>query len=93
MTSSHWETREEGEDTAEASSAADRWDDEDWGSLEVSGLRGLPQGAPGQKSQAAIQEAYVVLARVRLFLICTAFLASRHHRVAIVGQSCQRAPT
>ncbi|XP_077818394.1 N-terminal kinase-like protein isoform X24 [Macaca mulatta] len=30
----HWETQEEDKDTAEDSSAADRWDDEDWGSLE-----------------------------------------------------------
>lgn len=94
MTSGQWETQEEeGKDTAEDSSAADRWDDEDWGSLEVSGLRGLPPGIPGQKSQAAVQGAHVRLARVRLFLICTASLASRRHRVAIVGQSCHRAPT
>ncbi|VFV23123.1 n-terminal kinase-like protein [Lynx pardinus] len=33
-TSGHWETQEEGTDTAEDSSVADRWDDEDWGSLE-----------------------------------------------------------
>uniref|UniRef100_A0A2K6RRV9 N-terminal kinase-like protein n=1 Tax=Rhinopithecus roxellana TaxID=61622 RepID=A0A2K6RRV9_RHIRO len=33
-TSGHWETQEEDKDTAEDSSAADRWDDEDWGSLE-----------------------------------------------------------
>ncbi|NP_001412124.1 N-terminal kinase-like protein isoform 20 [Homo sapiens] len=30
----HWETQEEDKDTAEDSSTADRWDDEDWGSLE-----------------------------------------------------------
>ncbi|KAF5928170.1 hypothetical protein HPG69_018407 [Diceros bicornis minor] len=30
-----WETQEEDKDTAEDSSAADRWDDEDWGSLET----------------------------------------------------------
>ncbi|XP_063527790.1 N-terminal kinase-like protein isoform X11 [Pongo pygmaeus] len=30
----HWETQDEDKDTAEDSSAADRWDDEDWGSLE-----------------------------------------------------------
>ncbi|XP_060032057.1 N-terminal kinase-like protein isoform X2 [Erinaceus europaeus] len=34
MTSSHWETQEGDKDTAEDSSAADRWGDEDWGSLE-----------------------------------------------------------
>ncbi|XP_069327675.1 N-terminal kinase-like protein isoform X19 [Eulemur rufifrons] len=33
-TSGHWETQEEDKDTAEDNSAADRWDDEDWGSLE-----------------------------------------------------------
>ncbi|PNJ38379.1 LOW QUALITY PROTEIN: SCYL1 isoform 3 [Pongo abelii] len=33
-TSGHWETQDEDKDTAEDSSAADRWDDEDWGSLE-----------------------------------------------------------
>uniref|UniRef100_A0AC11C0H9 SCY1 like pseudokinase 1 n=1 Tax=Ovis aries TaxID=9940 RepID=A0AC11C0H9_SHEEP len=33
-TSGPWETQEEGKDTEEDSSAADRWDDEDWGSLE-----------------------------------------------------------
>uniref|UniRef100_A0A2K6MQJ4 N-terminal kinase-like protein n=1 Tax=Rhinopithecus bieti TaxID=61621 RepID=A0A2K6MQJ4_RHIBE len=39
-TSGHWETQEEDKDTAEDSSAADRWDDEDWGSLEVCGAEG-----------------------------------------------------
>ncbi|KAM8815060.1 N-terminal kinase-like protein isoform 4-T4 [Rhynchonycteris naso] len=34
MTSGHWEAQEEAKETAEDSSAADRWDDEDWGSLE-----------------------------------------------------------
>uniref|UniRef100_G3UN84 N-terminal kinase-like protein n=1 Tax=Loxodonta africana TaxID=9785 RepID=G3UN84_LOXAF len=29
-----WETQEEGRDTAEDTSSTDRWDDEDWGSLE-----------------------------------------------------------
>ncbi|KAF6106110.1 SCY1 like pseudokinase 1 [Phyllostomus discolor] len=33
-TSGHWEAQEEDKDTAKDSSAADRWDDEDWGSLE-----------------------------------------------------------
>ncbi|XP_075401539.1 N-terminal kinase-like protein isoform X3 [Tenrec ecaudatus] len=33
-TTSHWEAQEEGRDTAEDSSPGDRWDDEDWGSLE-----------------------------------------------------------
>lgn len=33
-TSGPWETQEESKDTEEDSSAADRWDDEDWGSLE-----------------------------------------------------------
>ncbi|XP_076971848.1 N-terminal kinase-like protein isoform X7 [Tamandua tetradactyla] len=33
MTSGHWEMQEEDRDTADGSSA-DRWDDEDWGSLE-----------------------------------------------------------
>lgn len=33
-TSGHWETQEEDKDTAEDSATADRWDDEDWGSLE-----------------------------------------------------------
>ncbi|KAF4009892.1 hypothetical protein G4228_001211 [Cervus hanglu yarkandensis] len=33
-TSGQWETQEESKDTEEDSSAADRWDDEDWGSLE-----------------------------------------------------------
>lgn len=35
-TSGHWDTQEEDKDTAEDSATADRWDDEDWGSLEVS---------------------------------------------------------
>lgn len=35
-TSGPWETQEEGKDTEEDSSAADRWD-EDWGGLEVRG--------------------------------------------------------
>ncbi|XP_069327673.1 N-terminal kinase-like protein isoform X17 [Eulemur rufifrons] len=34
MPEGHWETQEEDKDTAEDNSAADRWDDEDWGSLE-----------------------------------------------------------
>nr|XP_058924250.1 N-terminal kinase-like protein isoform X3 [Kogia breviceps] len=33
-TSGHWETQEESKDAEEDSIAADRWDDEDWGSLE-----------------------------------------------------------
>ncbi|XP_023988949.1 N-terminal kinase-like protein isoform X3 [Physeter macrocephalus] len=33
-TSGHWETQEESKDAEEDSTAADRWDDEDWGSLE-----------------------------------------------------------
>uniref|UniRef100_G3UD16 N-terminal kinase-like protein n=1 Tax=Loxodonta africana TaxID=9785 RepID=G3UD16_LOXAF len=32
--SGQWETQEEGRDTAEDTSSTDRWDDEDWGSLE-----------------------------------------------------------
>ena len=52
-TSGHWETQEEGTDTAEDSSVADRWDDEDWGSLEVSGAEGASPGdsqvTPGQR--------------------------------------------
>lgn len=35
-TSGHRETQEEDKDAAEDSATADRWDDEDWGSLEVS---------------------------------------------------------
>ncbi|XP_028626701.1 N-terminal kinase-like protein isoform X3 [Grammomys surdaster] len=33
-TSGHWETQEEDKDTVDDSATADRWDDEDWGSLE-----------------------------------------------------------
>ena len=36
-----WETQAEGTDTAEDGSAAGRWDDEDWGSLEVSAAQGV----------------------------------------------------
>ncbi|XP_073869293.1 N-terminal kinase-like protein isoform X6 [Macaca fascicularis] len=45
-TSGHWETQEEDKDTAEDSSAADRWDDEDWGSLEVSNSDHKPSKSP-----------------------------------------------
>lgn len=46
-TSGHGEKQEEDKDTAEDSIAADRWDDEDWGSLEVSGAeRAPPLGKP-----------------------------------------------
>lgn len=55
-TPGHWETQEEGTDTAEDSSAADRWDDEDWGSLEVSGARGSPQVTPAQRLSVAFKE-------------------------------------
>lgn len=50
VTSGHWEAQEEGKDTAEDSGAADRWDDEDWGSLEVSGAEGASQGDPSLKA-------------------------------------------
>lgn len=60
MTSSHWETQEEGEDTAE-DSAADRWDDEDWGSLEQEAESVLAQhdnwntGSQGSRSRQVSQ--------------------------------------
>lgn len=41
--SGHWEAQEEDRDTAEDGSAADRWDDEDWGSLEQE-----PETVPAQ---------------------------------------------
>lgn len=47
--SAHWETQEEDKDTAEDSSAADRWDDEDWGSLEVNGAEEASLGGPQLK--------------------------------------------
>ncbi|KAM5249052.1 N-terminal kinase-like protein isoform 11-T11 [Ctenodactylus gundi] len=34
ITSSHWETQENSKEEAQDNSTADRWDDEDWGSLE-----------------------------------------------------------
>uniref|UniRef100_A0A452TZC5 N-terminal kinase-like protein n=1 Tax=Ursus maritimus TaxID=29073 RepID=A0A452TZC5_URSMA len=55
-TPGHWETQEEGTDTAEDSSAADRWDDEDWGSLEQEAESVLAQqedwSTGGQASRA-----------------------------------------
>lgn len=59
-----WETQEEGTDSAEDSSAADRQDDEDWGSLEVRGARGLSLGDPSSKLEACLQGAWVALAGV-----------------------------
>ncbi|XP_066108119.1 N-terminal kinase-like protein isoform X5 [Saccopteryx bilineata] len=63
MTSGHWEAQEEAKDTAEDSSAADRWDDEDWGSLEQEAESVLAQqdnwstgghtGRAGQVSQTS----------------------------------------
>lgn len=54
-TSGHWETQEEAKDTEEDSSAADRWDDEDWGSLEQEAESVLAQqddwSTGGQSSQ------------------------------------------
>uniref|UniRef100_A0A8C4L483 N-terminal kinase-like protein n=1 Tax=Equus asinus asinus TaxID=83772 RepID=A0A8C4L483_EQUAS len=54
--SGHWETQEEDKDTAEDSSAADRWDDEDWGSLEQEAESVLAQqddwSSGGQTSRA-----------------------------------------
>ncbi|XP_063499051.1 N-terminal kinase-like protein isoform X16 [Symphalangus syndactylus] len=56
-TSGHWETQEEDKDTAEDSSAADRWDDEDWGSLEQEAESVLAQqddwSTGGQVSRAS----------------------------------------
>ncbi|XP_063499065.1 N-terminal kinase-like protein isoform X19 [Symphalangus syndactylus] len=53
----HWETQEEDKDTAEDSSAADRWDDEDWGSLEQEAESVLAQqddwSTGGQVSRAS----------------------------------------
>lgn len=43
-TSGHWETQEEDKDAAEDSTTADRWEDEDWGSLEVSRAQRPHQG-------------------------------------------------
>ncbi|XP_066205816.1 N-terminal kinase-like protein isoform X6 [Saccopteryx leptura] len=63
MTSGHWEAQEEAKDTVEDSSAADRWDDEDWGSLEQEAESVLAQqdnwstgghaGRAGQVSQTS----------------------------------------
>uniref|UniRef100_A0A8C0ZX11 N-terminal kinase-like protein n=1 Tax=Castor canadensis TaxID=51338 RepID=A0A8C0ZX11_CASCN len=54
-TSSHWETQEEEKDTAEDSSTVDKWDDEDWGSLEQEAESVLAQqdnwSAKGQANQ------------------------------------------
>lgn len=91
-TSGHWETQEEDKDTAEDSSAADRWDDEDWGSLEVCGAEGASPGDPSSNSQAAIQGASVGPGWSWPVLICIASLAHRLHGVAIVDQSQQQAP-
>ncbi|XP_006101614.1 N-terminal kinase-like protein isoform X1 [Myotis lucifugus] len=56
VTSGHWEAQEEGKDTAEDSGAADRWDDEDWGSLEQEAESVLAQqdnwSTGGQASRA-----------------------------------------
>ncbi|NP_001412123.1 N-terminal kinase-like protein isoform 19 [Homo sapiens] len=53
----HWETQEEDKDTAEDSSTADRWDDEDWGSLEQEAESVLAQqddwSTGGQVSRAS----------------------------------------
>ncbi|XP_063527788.1 N-terminal kinase-like protein isoform X9 [Pongo pygmaeus] len=53
----HWETQDEDKDTAEDSSAADRWDDEDWGSLEQEAESVLAQqdewSTGGQVSRAS----------------------------------------
>lgn len=49
MTSGHWEAQEEDKDTVKDSSVADRWDDEDWGSLEVSRAEGASLGDPSSK--------------------------------------------
>lgn len=55
MTSSHWESHED-KDPAEDSSAADRWDEEDWGSLEQEAESVLAQqddwSGGGQASRA-----------------------------------------
>lgn len=55
-TSGHWETREEDKDAAEDSATADRWDDEDWGSLEQEAESVLAQqddwSAKGQGNRA-----------------------------------------
>lgn len=48
VTSGHWETQEENKDTAEDSATADRWDDEDWGSLEVSRVEEASPATPAQ---------------------------------------------
>nr|XP_031304268.1 N-terminal kinase-like protein isoform X4 [Camelus dromedarius] len=52
-TSGHWEIQEEDKDTEEDSSATDRWDDEDWGSLEC--LPGDQQGEQEAESVLAQQ--------------------------------------
>lgn len=54
ITSGHWETQEEDKDTAEDSTTADRWDDEDWGSLEVSGAEEVSPGNPSSRPQAIL---------------------------------------
>ncbi|XP_010634481.1 N-terminal kinase-like protein [Fukomys damarensis] len=55
-TSSHWETQQEDKGEEEDSSSADRWDDEDWGSLEQEAESVLAQqddwNSRGQTSQA-----------------------------------------
>ncbi|KAM9220932.1 N-terminal kinase-like protein isoform 3-T3 [Dugong dugon] len=59
MPEGHWETQED-RDTAEDGSSADRWDDEDWGSLEQEATSVVAQqdewstgGQAGQAGQAA----------------------------------------
>lgn len=78
---------------AEDSSAADRWDDEDWGSLEVSGAQGVSPGDSSSKVISCLQGAQVALAGVTPVLICTASLVRRCHGVALVGKSWQLTPT
>ncbi|KAM9660202.1 N-terminal kinase-like protein isoform 4-T4 [Trichechus inunguis] len=60
MPEGHWETQEEDRDTAEDGSSADKWDDEDWGSLEQEATSVLAQqdewstgGQAGRAGQAA----------------------------------------
>lgn len=88
-TSGHWETQEESTDTAEDSSAADRWDDEDWGSLEVSEAERVSSGHSSSEVIGCLQRAQVSLAGVMPGLLCTASLVSRCHGVALVYKSWQ----
>lgn len=90
-TSGQWETQEESKDTEEDSSAADRWDDEDWGSLEVSGAEeNSLRGTQLQGHRLPFRE--LTWAWLESDLSSSASILSRSHGAAIVGQSRQLSP-